>query len=69
MIFFLPGRRGPADFWLFTAKLRLTSLSVIFYASSRWLEGIIMAKMRPLPADPQNQITIYKILGTNCGYP
>jgi bifunctional DNA-binding transcriptional regulator/antitoxin component of YhaV-PrlF toxin-antitoxin module len=59
MIFFLPGRRGPAHFRLFgsqerlvdiirTAKLRLTSLSVIFYSSSRSLEGIIIAKMRPL---------------------
>ena len=54
---------GPADFQPFcrqhrmvdiirTAKLRLTSLSIVFYASSRWAKGMVMAKMRPLPADP-----------------
>jgi hypothetical protein len=69
VIFSFAWAGGLGDFRLFcrqgrlvdiirTAKLRLTSLSDIFYASSRWLKGIIMAKMRPLPADPQNQITI-----------
>jgi len=46
-----------------TVKLRLTSLSVIFYASSRWLEGIILTKMRLLPGDTQNQITIRSAMG------
>jgi hypothetical protein len=62
-------RSNTADFRLFcrqerlveiirTANLRLTSLSDIFYASSQWLKGITKAKMRPLPADSKNQITI-----------
>jgi len=60
-----PGPVGPSDLRLLcrrerfvviirAAKPCLTSLSVVFYASSRRAIGIILAKKRPLTAGPQN---------------